>query len=218
MAAGDRARDPPRDPGRGRLGSALRTLARRSPIPVGRGVDAEERLPELVEVAAYDVVAEALTNAARYAGASNRSRGRGRARRLVRVAVRDDGRGGADPARASGLLGLKDRVEAKRLDLAAEFAREGHADRRIAGRRPDSIGRRCRSPAARPARSPVPRVIRPRSTPSLQLVGSPGLQQTCSHNGCWPQRQHTAPARSSTRKTSRTGPTSLTRVRSFGPA
>jgi signal transduction histidine kinase len=97
---------------KGGLGPALRTLARRSPIPVELGVDAEERLPEPVEVAAYYVVAEALTNAAKYAGASNVQVGVDVRDGMLRVAVRDDGRGGADPARGSGLLGLKDRVEA----------------------------------------------------------------------------------------------------------
>jgi signal transduction histidine kinase len=96
----------------GGLGPALRTLARRSPVPVELGVDAEERLPEPVEVAAYYVVAEALTNAAKYARASNVQVGVDVRGGLLRVAVSDDGRGGADPARGSGLLGLKDRVEA----------------------------------------------------------------------------------------------------------
>ncbi|HEY2958974.1 MAG TPA: GAF domain-containing protein [Actinomycetota bacterium] len=96
----------------GGLGPALRTLARRAPVPVELGVDAEERLPEPVEVAAYYVVAEALTNAAKYARASNVKVGVDLRGGLLRVAVSDDGRGGADPARGSGLLGLKDRVEA----------------------------------------------------------------------------------------------------------
>jgi signal transduction histidine kinase len=75
-------------------------------------VRAGARLPEPIEVAASYVVSEALTNAARYARASVvrvavKARGR-----LLRIAVRDDGVGGADPARGSGLLGLKDRAEA----------------------------------------------------------------------------------------------------------
>jgi signal transduction histidine kinase len=69
-------------------------------------------LPERVEVAAYYVVAETLTNAAKHARASRvrvavEVRGR-----ILRLHVSDDGQGGADPARGSGLLGLKDRVEA----------------------------------------------------------------------------------------------------------
>jgi signal transduction histidine kinase len=96
----------------GGLGPALKTVARRSPIPVELDVRVEERLREPVEVAAYYVVSEALTNAAKYAHASvvgvdvNAQAG------ILRVEVRDDGIGGADPARGSGLLGLKDRAEA----------------------------------------------------------------------------------------------------------
>jgi signal transduction histidine kinase len=96
----------------GGLGPALKTLARRSPIPVELDVHAEARLPEPVEVAAYYVVAEALTNAAKYARASVVHVAVEAPERILRVAVRDDGVGGADPARGSGLLGLKDRAEA----------------------------------------------------------------------------------------------------------
>jgi signal transduction histidine kinase len=72
----------------------------------------DERLPEPVEVTAYYVVAEALTNAAKYAGPSVVDVAVEVQERLLRVSVRDDGRGGADPTRGSGLLGLKDRAEA----------------------------------------------------------------------------------------------------------
>jgi len=96
----------------GGLGPALRTLSRRSPIPVQLDAHAEERLPEPVEVAAYYVVSEALTNSAKYAGASNVQVSVDVRDGSLWVAVRDDGLGGADPARGSGLLGLKDRVEA----------------------------------------------------------------------------------------------------------
>jgi signal transduction histidine kinase len=96
----------------GGLPPALKTLARRSAIPVELDVAPEVRLPERVEVAAYYVVSEALANSAKYAHASVvhvavESRGQ-----VLHVSVRDDGRGGADPARGSGLLGLKDRAEA----------------------------------------------------------------------------------------------------------
>ena len=95
----------------GGLGPALRTLARRCMVPVQLQVGTEGRLPERVEVTAYYVVAEALTNVAKHANASvvevDVDRGDG----LVRLAIRDDGVGGADPARGSGLVGLKDRVE-----------------------------------------------------------------------------------------------------------
>jgi signal transduction histidine kinase len=96
----------------GGLEPALKTLARRSPIPVELDVRAEGRLPEPVEVAAYYVVSEALTNAAKYARASVVHVDLQASERSLRVAVRDDGLGGADPARGSGLLGLKDRAEA----------------------------------------------------------------------------------------------------------
>jgi signal transduction histidine kinase len=96
----------------GGLGPALTTLARRSPIPVELSVHAEERLPEPVEVAAYYVVSEALTNAAKYARASSVQVSMDVRDSSLRIAVRDDGLGGADPAHGSGLLGLKDRVEA----------------------------------------------------------------------------------------------------------
>ena len=96
----------------GGLAPALRTLARRSPIPVVLGVGVQGRLPESVEVAAYYVVAEMLTNAAKHAHASTVQVDVTAADRVLRLSVRDDGVGGADPARGSGLVGLRDRVEA----------------------------------------------------------------------------------------------------------
>jgi signal transduction histidine kinase/uncharacterized protein YoaH (UPF0181 family) len=96
----------------GGLGPALKTLARRSAIPVELDVRAKGRLPEPVEGAAYYVVSEALTNAAKYARASVVHVQVETRDRILRVAVRDDGLGGADPALGSGLLGLKDRAEA----------------------------------------------------------------------------------------------------------
>ena len=94
------------------LGPALKALARRSPLLVELDIDLDGRLPEHVEVAAYYVVAEALTNAAKHARptaiwvAAEVVDGR------LRLSVRDDGIGGADPANGSGLTGLTDRVEA----------------------------------------------------------------------------------------------------------
>jgi signal transduction histidine kinase len=96
----------------GGLGPALRTLARRSSVPVQLQVELEGRLPELVEVTAYYVAAEALTNVAKHAGASTVEVHLDAKSGLLRLGVRDDGVGGADPARGSGLVGLKDRVEA----------------------------------------------------------------------------------------------------------
>ena len=96
----------------GGLGPALKALARRSPVPVELDVGVPGRLPERAEVAAYFVVSEALANVAKHARASVV-----RVRVAVRdgaltVSISDDGVGGADPSRGSGLIGLTDRVEA----------------------------------------------------------------------------------------------------------
>nr|WP_082932033.1 GAF domain-containing protein [Gordonia sp. LAM0048] len=98
---------------RGGLAPALKTLARRSPVPVSLDVSVSGRLPEPVEVTAYYVVAEALTNTAKYAQASEVS-----VAALIDddgvlvLSVVDDGVGDALPDRGSGLVGLRDRVEA----------------------------------------------------------------------------------------------------------
>jgi len=104
----------------GGLGPALRTLARRSSVPVQLQVGTEGRLPERVEVTAYYVVSEALTNAAKHANASAVKVDVERDDGLIRLAIRDDGVGGADPARGSGLVGLKDRVESTGGTLRVE--------------------------------------------------------------------------------------------------
>jgi signal transduction histidine kinase len=99
---------------RGGLGPALKTLARRSTVPVELRVDVDvaQRLPDSAEVGAYYLVAEALTNAAKHAEASEvRVRVEADAASL-RVTIRDDGVGGADSRKGSGLIGLTDRVEA----------------------------------------------------------------------------------------------------------
>jgi signal transduction histidine kinase len=96
----------------GGLAPALKTLARRCSVPVQLEVHAEARLPERVEVAAYYLVSEALTNAAKHAHASVIHVSAETAGQILRLHIRDDGAGGADPARGSGLVGLKDRVEA----------------------------------------------------------------------------------------------------------
>jgi PAS domain S-box-containing protein len=111
------------------LPAALEALAARAPLPVELSTELEERLPGPVEAAAYYVVAEALTNVAKYAEASavqvraERSNGR------VLVEVADDGVGGADPALGSGLRGLADRVEA--LDGRLEVASATGAGTRV---------------------------------------------------------------------------------------
>jgi signal transduction histidine kinase len=96
----------------GGLGPALKTLARRSVVPVELDVQAIERMPEPVEVAAYYVISEALTNAAKHSNASMVRIGAEIAGNVLHLHVLDDGDGGADPALGSGLTGLKDRVEA----------------------------------------------------------------------------------------------------------
>jgi signal transduction histidine kinase len=97
---------------RGGLGPAIRALARRSPLPVTLHLRLGSRLPESIEVAAYYVVAEALTNAAKHSHADEAT---------VRACVEDDhlhliigdnGIGGAAVGPGSGLIGLRDRVEA----------------------------------------------------------------------------------------------------------
>jgi signal transduction histidine kinase len=97
----------------GGLGPALRALARRSAVPVELDLELDTtRLPASIEVAAYYVVSEALTNAAKHAQASvvdvHARAGDG----LLRLVVRDDGVGGATVAHGSGLIGLSDRVQA----------------------------------------------------------------------------------------------------------
>jgi GAF domain-containing protein len=95
----------------GGLGPALRTLARRCPIPPNIDVLVEGRLPESVEVAAYYVVAEALTNAAKYSQATNVKVCAEVKEATLCLSIQDDGIGGADSRKGSGLIGLKDRVE-----------------------------------------------------------------------------------------------------------
>ncbi|MGH2764283.1 MAG: histidine kinase [Thermoleophilaceae bacterium] len=92
------------------LATALETLAHRSTVPVDLAAVPEERLPEAIELVAYFVVAEALTNVAKYAGASHASVDVERQNGRLVVKVADDGVGGADPAEGTGLRGLADRL------------------------------------------------------------------------------------------------------------
>jgi signal transduction histidine kinase len=96
----------------GGLAPALRTLARRSPLPVMLDLRLPEGVAESVEVAAYYLVAETLTNTTKHAEASRIDLTVEPRNGRLRVCVRDDGIGGADPACGSGLVGLKDRIEA----------------------------------------------------------------------------------------------------------
>jgi signal transduction histidine kinase len=97
---------------KGGLGPALPALARRSMVPVRLDVRVQRRLPEHAEVAGYYVVAEALTNVAKHARASQVNVDVEADATNLRLAIRDNGIGGADPAKGSGLTGLRDRVEA----------------------------------------------------------------------------------------------------------
>jgi signal transduction histidine kinase len=103
------------------LAPALRELVMRGSLPVRLDVQVSSRLPERVEVAAYYVVSEALTNAAKHARASVVDVEVSVAEEALRLVVTDDGVGGADPSRGSGLVGLGDRVEAAggRLDITS---------------------------------------------------------------------------------------------------
>ncbi|MCW2549097.1 MAG: hypothetical protein JWN96_3557 [Mycobacterium sp.] len=96
----------------GGLGPALRALRRRSSVPVELELRAGRRLPEPVEVATYYVVSEALANAVKHAHASVVNVELDADDVILRLAIGDDGIGGADLSRGSGLLGLSDRVEA----------------------------------------------------------------------------------------------------------
>jgi signal transduction histidine kinase len=94
------------------LGPALRTLARRSSVPVDLELTIEGRFPQPVEVAAYYVVSETITNTAKHAHASQVRVAVTQQDGILELAVRDDGVGGAATRPGSGLVGLRDRVEA----------------------------------------------------------------------------------------------------------
>jgi signal transduction histidine kinase len=107
------------------LTAAVETLARRAPMPVTVHSTVRERLPEPLELAAYFVVSEALTNIVKHASATGASVLLERAPTTVRVTVADDGVGGARIKPESGLAGLRDRLEA--LDATLSIASEaGH--------------------------------------------------------------------------------------------
>ncbi|MGN9909846.1 DUF4118 domain-containing protein [Phytohabitans sp. LJ34] len=96
----------------GGLGPALRTIARRAAVPVELDVRTTSRFPEPVEVAAYYVVSEAVTNTTKHAAATHVQVTLDASGGTLTLRVHDDGAGGADPAHGSGLTGLRDRVEA----------------------------------------------------------------------------------------------------------
>jgi signal transduction histidine kinase len=114
------------------LGPAVRSLARRPALPVRLRVGVPGRLPESLEVAAYYVVSEALANATKHSGATAVEVDVAVRDGTLAVRVSDDGTGGVDETRGSGILGLRDRVEALGGTMAVASPRGGgtviHAD------------------------------------------------------------------------------------------
>jgi signal transduction histidine kinase len=96
----------------GGLGPALRTLARRAAIPVTVDIRTDTRPADRIEVAAYYVASEAVTNTTKHAQASAAHVAVEQRDTLLHLSIRDDGVGGADPTRGTGLIGLRDRVQA----------------------------------------------------------------------------------------------------------
>jgi signal transduction histidine kinase len=107
----------------GGLGPALRGLARRSAIPVELDAAIDARVPEQIEVAAYYVASEALANATKHSQASRIDISLAASDGSLLLSVRDDGVGGADFGRGSGLVGLQDRVEALGGTISVKSAR-----------------------------------------------------------------------------------------------
>jgi PAS domain S-box-containing protein len=97
---------------KGGLGPALRVLAERSAIPVDLALATEARFAEPIEVAVYYVASEALANAAKHSHASRIDISLRQRDGLLAFSIRDNGVGGADPSRGSGIIGLTDRIEA----------------------------------------------------------------------------------------------------------
>jgi signal transduction histidine kinase len=115
------------------LGTALETLVHRTPLPVELRFTPRERLAEAVELAAYFVVSEALTNVVKYAEASHAAVDVAHENGRLLVQVADDGVGGADPDRGTGLRGLVDRLAVLegRLDIDSEAGRGTRITARI---------------------------------------------------------------------------------------
>jgi signal transduction histidine kinase len=116
------------------LGPALEMLAARTPLPVTVAAVPEARLPEAAEAAAYFLVAEALTNVVKHARATHATVEVTRSDGRARIAVHDDGVGGAAVEEGSGLRGLMDRVEA--LGGSLELASENGAGTTVVGEIP----------------------------------------------------------------------------------
>ena len=102
------------------LTAAVEALARRAPLPVSVQSGVRDRLPDPVELAAYFVVSEALTNVVKHSSATRASVLLERERAILRITVTDDGVGGARVTPESGLAGLRDRLEALDATLSVE--------------------------------------------------------------------------------------------------
>jgi signal transduction histidine kinase len=107
------------------LKAAVDALVNRAPVPVEVGEVPDERLPEAVETAAYYLIAEAVTNVAKYARATHVAVSMRRQNGHLVVRISDDGVGGADPSAGTGLRGLSDRVEALHGRLRVDSPRGG---------------------------------------------------------------------------------------------
>jgi signal transduction histidine kinase len=115
----------------GGLVPALKVLSRRTAVPVGLDLAVDERLPDQIEVAAYYVVSETLTNVAKHASASEVDVRAQVADGALELMIEDDGVGGAEPAEGSGLTGLADRVEAVGGSIAITSPRGGGTSLRV---------------------------------------------------------------------------------------
>ena len=167
----------------GGLGPALRTLARRSAVPVELDAPADSRFPAQIEVAAYYVVSEALTNTTKHARASRASIVVEERDGTLHLSVGDDGIGGAEPAQGSGLLGLRDRVEALGGSIHVSSPRGGGT--LVAVELP-----------VQPERS-IPAESATGAAASSQLAGGLGFRRGGSRVGCWRRRQASRSPRSS---------------------
>ena len=96
----------------GGLGASIKSLARRSAVPVDLHLDLGRRLPDHAEVAVYYIVSEALDNTAKHAGATMVHISAEAQDAMFRLSIQDDGIGGASLGDGCGLIGLQDRVEA----------------------------------------------------------------------------------------------------------
>jgi len=105
--------------------AAITDLAERTPVPTTVAGSSDRRYPKGIETAAYFVVAEALTNAVKHSGAAAVGVTLSEAGRRLCVEVRDDGAGGVDPSRGSGLVGLQDRVAALGGRLTVKSPKRG---------------------------------------------------------------------------------------------